>query len=67
MPRFAQIQTELRQSPQTWLVNGVAGFIGNHLLETTLKLGQNVLGLDNLGTGYQRNLEEVQALVSTAK
>ena len=64
MTRYEQVQTELRQNPKTWLVTGVAGFIGSHLLETLLKLNQRVVGLDNFATGHQRNLDEVQTLVT---
>jgi UDP-N-acetylglucosamine 4-epimerase len=64
MTRYEQVQTELRQSPKTWLVTGVAGFIGSHLLETLLKLNQRVVGLDNFATGHQCNLHEVQTLVT---
>ena len=64
MTRYEQVQTILRQNPKTWLVTGVAGFIGSNLLETLLKLDQRVVGLDNFATGYQRNLDEVQALVT---
>lgn len=64
MTRYEQIQTELRQAPKTWLVTGVAGFIGSNLLETLLKLDQRVVGLDNFATGHQRNLDEVQTLVT---
>jgi UDP-N-acetylglucosamine 4-epimerase len=64
MTRYEQIQAELRQAPKTWLVTGVAGFIGSNLLETLLKLDQRVVGLDNFATGHQRNLDEVQTLVS---
>ena len=64
MNRYEQVQTELRQTPQTWLVTGVAGFIGSHLLETLLQLNQRVVGLDNFATGHQRNLDEVQTLVT---
>jgi UDP-N-acetylglucosamine 4-epimerase len=64
MTAYEQIQTQLRQAPQTWLVTGVAGFIGSHLLETLLQLDQRVVGLDNFATGYQRNLDEVQTLVT---
>lgn len=42
----------------------MAGFIGSNLLETLLKLGQKIVGLDNFSTGHQHNLNEVQALVS---
>jgi UDP-N-acetylglucosamine 4-epimerase len=64
MIRYEQIQTQLRQAPRTWLVTGVAGFIGSNLLETLLKLNQRVVGLDNFATGHQRNLDEVQTLVT---
>lgn len=62
--RYEQLQTQLRQAPKTWLITGVAGFIGSNLLETLLKLDQSVVGLDNFATGHQRNLDEVQNLVS---
>lgn len=64
MTRFEQLKAELRQDPKTWLVTGVAGFIGSNLLETLLKLDQRVVGLDNFATGHQRNLDEVQTLVT---
>jgi UDP-N-acetylglucosamine/UDP-N-acetylgalactosamine 4-epimerase len=50
--------------PRTWLITGVAGFIGSNLLESLLQLNQNVVGLDNFATGFQRNLNEVKQLVS---
>ena len=59
----ARLQTERH----TWLVTGVAGFIGSNLLETLLKLNQRVVGLDNFATGHQRNLDEVQTLVTTGQ
>ena len=65
MTRYEQVKAALRQSPKTWLVTGVAGFIGSNLLETLLKLHQRVVGLDNFATGYQRNLDEVQTLVTS--
>lgn len=65
MTRYELIQTQLRQRPKTWLVTGVAGFIGSNLLETLLKLDQRVLGLDNFATGHKHNLDEVQTLVTT--
>ncbi|MDP2562103.1 NAD-dependent epimerase/dehydratase family protein [Psychrobium sp. 1_MG-2023] len=63
MSRYDEIKLELLQNPKTWLVTGVAGFIGSNLLETLLKLNQKVIGLDNFATGHQRNLDEVQSLV----
>lgn len=62
--RYEAVQTELKATPKTWLVTGVAGFIGSNLLETLLKLDQNVVGLDNFATGFQHNLDEVESLVS---
>jgi UDP-N-acetylglucosamine/UDP-N-acetylgalactosamine 4-epimerase len=67
MTQYERLQAKLRQAPQTWLVTGVAGFIGSNLLETLLKLDQRVVGLDNFATGHQRNLDEVQSLVSPAQ
>lgn len=64
MTRYEQIQQELLKSPKTWLITGVAGFIGSNLLEKLLKLNQTVVGLDNFATGHQFNLDEVQSLVS---
>lgn len=61
---YERLLTEFPQYPKTWLVTGVAGFIGSNLLETLLKLDQRVVGLDNFATGHQRNLDEVQLLVS---
>lgn len=64
MTRYEQIKVELLSSPKTWLVTGVAGFIGSNLLEHLLKLNQKVVGLDNFATGHQHNLDEVQGLVT---
>ena len=63
--RFNELKNALRLQPKKWLVTGVAGFIGSNLLETLLKLDQEVVGLDNFATGHQYNLDEVQSLVSS--
>ena len=65
MTRYESLLQELPQAPKTWLITGVAGFIGSNLLEILLKLDQRVVGLDNFATGHQRNLEEVQSLVTS--
>ena len=65
MSKYQQIKTELLAAPKTWLVTGVAGFIGSNLLETLLKLNQKVIGLDNFATGHQCNLDEVRKIVGT--
>ncbi|ASK33624.1 LPS biosynthesis protein WbpP [Alcanivorax sp. N3-2A] len=64
MTRYNERKTTLQAHPQTWLITGVAGFIGSNLLETLLKLNQTVIGLDNFATGHQHNLDEVQTLVA---
>ena len=51
----------LRQS--TWVVTGAAGFIGSNLVETLLRHGQTVVGLDNFATGHQRNIDDALAAV----
>ncbi|OZI28783.1 LPS biosynthesis protein WbpP [Bordetella genomosp. 1] len=62
--QFESVCADLRAKPRKWLVTGCAGFIGSNLVETLLKLDQTVVGLDNFATGHQRNLDEVQGLVS---
>ena len=64
MSQYQTVCEQLKQAPKTWLVTGVAGFIGSNLLETLLKLDQKVVGLDNFATGHQYNLDEVQGLVT---
>jgi UDP-N-acetylglucosamine 4-epimerase len=64
---YDDLKAQLLNEPHTWLVTGVAGFIGSNLLETLLKLNQRVVGLDNFATGHQRNLDEVQTLVNPSQ
>jgi UDP-N-acetylglucosamine 4-epimerase len=63
MTRYEEVQEQLRARPRTWLVTGVAGFIGSHLLETLLRLNQRVIGLDNFATGSKANLTDVASRV----
>jgi UDP-N-acetylglucosamine 4-epimerase len=67
MSAYTELQTRLAADPKTWLVTGVAGFIGSNLLEALLKLNQRVVGLDNFATGHQRNLDEVRSLVTSVQ
>ncbi len=62
---YQQVTEALIDKPKTWLITGVAGFIGSNLLETLLLLNQKVVGLDNFATGFQYNLDEVQSVVTT--
>lgn len=64
---YANRLAKLTDQPKTWLVTGVAGFIGSNLLEALLRLGQNVVGLDNFATGYRTNLDEISGLVTPAQ
>ncbi|WP_201610393.1 NAD-dependent epimerase/dehydratase family protein [Psychrobacter submarinus] len=61
---YESVKEQLVNEPKTWLITGVAGFIGSNLLETLLLLDQKVVGLDNFATGFQHNLDEVQSVVS---
>ncbi|HHH38563.1 MAG TPA: Vi polysaccharide biosynthesis UDP-N-acetylglucosaminuronic acid C-4 epimerase TviC [Sedimenticola sp.] len=58
MTRYENVQARLRAEPKRWLVTGVAGFIGSNLLESLLRLDQQVVGLDNFATGYRHNIEQ---------
>ena len=58
---YSDLQQSLRSKPKTWLITGVAGFIGSNLLKTLLELEQRVVGIDNFSTGHQSNLDDVQA------
>jgi UDP-N-acetylglucosamine 4-epimerase len=62
--QYTVIKTQLKHTPKTWLITGVAGFIGSNLLESLLRLNQAVIGLDNFSTGHQHNLDQVKESVS---
>src|SRR5258706_903841 len=64
---YDRTQHQLGSAPQTWLITGVAGFIGSNLLQALLSLDQRVAGLDNFSTGYSKNLDEVRAAVSAGQ
>ena len=67
MSAYETLKTQLQSKQYAWLITGVAGFIGSNLLEALLQLNQKVVGLDNFSTGHQRNLDEVQSLVTPAQ
>lgn len=64
---YEETRKKIERNPSTWLITGVAGFIGSNLLESLLELNQKVVGLDNFITGHQHNLDEVRQLVGEKK
>lgn len=64
---YEQVRCDLKQNRHSWLITGVAGFIGSNLLETLLRLDQRVVGLDNLATGFRHNLDDVREKVSAVQ
>ncbi len=58
---YTALKKNLIASPKRWLVTGGAGFIGSHLIEQLLQLNQQVISLDNLSTGYIKNIELAKA------
>lgn len=64
MTNYELARIALKETPRQWLVTGAAGFIGSNLVETLLKLGQTVVGLDNFSTGKVENLQDVENAVS---
>jgi len=63
MDAYARTRAALQDAPRRFVVTGVAGFIGSHLLEHLLTLGQSVVGLDNFETGRRENLRDVRERV----
>lgn len=63
---YSQFQETLRHQPRSWLVTGGAGFIGSHVVEKLLELGQTVRVLDNHFSSTPANLEVVTGLVGPA-
>ncbi|HBN8469020.1 NAD-dependent epimerase/dehydratase family protein [Pseudomonas aeruginosa] len=63
MNAYAKALSRLETTTSSWLVTGVAGFIGSNLLELLLKFNQKVVGLDDFSTGHMYNLDEVRGLV----
>ena len=58
--KYNYIKNYLLNNQRTWLITGVAGFIGSNLAEALLKLNQKVIGLDNFSTGYKHNLDQIR-------
>lgn len=63
MKQFELTVAKLKKEPKTWLLTGVAGFIGSNILEFLLSIEQRVVGIDNFATGYRSNLKNVESSV----
>ena len=50
------ITANLRSKKRTWLITGVAGFIGSNIAIFLTNHGQRVIGIDNFITGSKKNL-----------
>jgi len=61
MTEYDRVCSALRAAPRRWLVTGAAGFIGSSLVEHLLRLGQEVVALDDLSTGHRHNVEDAVA------
>ena len=67
MNKFSSLLNEFKSTQKTWLITGIAGFIGSNLAEFLLTHNQKVVGLDNFSTGYQKNLDMVKKSVGEEK
>jgi len=63
MNHYEELCAALKAKPQRWLVTGAAGFIGSALVETLLRLDQEVVGIDSFETGRRENLDDVRRAV----
>ncbi len=61
---YEETKEMLRRKPRRWLITGAAGFIGSHLVEHLLLLGQKVTGLDNFSNGKRENLDQIKEVIS---
>jgi UDP-N-acetylglucosamine/UDP-N-acetylgalactosamine 4-epimerase len=58
MTKYEELQKHLKNNQSTWLITGVAGFIGSNLLEKLLILNQKIVGIDNFDTGNKSNIDQ---------
>ena len=61
--RLAEVEAQLSKVKHTWMITGVAGFVGSNLLQYLLQQKQLVVGLDNFSTGSNQNLQAVKSIV----
>ena len=50
------IFSKILKKRYTWLITGVAGFIGSNFLEILILNNQNVIGIDNFSSGRKKNI-----------
>ncbi len=62
--KYNDVKNNLLKNQKTWLITGVAGFIGSNLAEALLKLNQKVVSIDNFSTGHRYNLEHIKNSVT---
>lgn len=54
------LSNNLHDRKKTWLVTGVAGFIGSNIAEFLLSNNQKVIGVDDFSTGRKKNLDSIE-------
>ena len=58
MRQYAQVKTNLADNPKTWLITGVAGFIGSNLALELEKQNHQVTIADNFSSGHKENIQD---------
>ena len=64
---YTDLKNHLLSEKYSWLITGVAGFIGSHIAEELIKLNQNVYGVDNFLTGKKANIDLLLSLNNSNK
>ncbi len=59
--KVSQLIEDSLKKEYSWLVTGVAGFIGSHIAEELLRYNQKVIGLDNFITGNKDNISLLES------